>query len=44
MATAASVVVVEVDEVVEPGALDPEAVITPGIFVDRIVCRKLMPG
>ena len=44
MATAASVVVVEVDEVVEPGVLDPEAVITPGIFVDRIVCRKLMPG
>ena len=37
MATAATTVVVEVDEVVEPGSLDPEAVITQGIYVDRIV-------
>ncbi len=41
MATAAAVVVVEVDEVVEPGDLDPESVITPGIFIDRIVCSRL---
>jgi 3-oxoadipate CoA-transferase alpha subunit len=37
MATAAEVAVVQVSEIVEPGALDAEAVITPGIFVDRIV-------
>ena len=37
MAMAARTTVVEVDSVVEPGALDPEQVITPGIFVDRIV-------
>ncbi len=36
-ATAAAVTVAEVDDVVEPGAIDPEAVVTPGIFVDRVV-------
>ena len=37
MATAARVVAVEARELVELGALDPECVVTPGIFVDRIV-------
>ena len=37
MAMAAQISIAEVDEVLEPGALDPELVITPGIFVDRIV-------
>ncbi len=37
MAMAAKVTIAEVDEVVEAGALDPEAVVTPGIFIDRIV-------
>ncbi len=37
MATAAEVTVVEVDEIVEAGELDPETIVTPGIFVDRIV-------
>ena len=37
MATAADLVVVEVDEIVDVGALDPEHIVTPGIFVDRIV-------
>lgn len=41
MATAADVVVAEVDSMVEAGALDPEQVVTPGIFVDRVV---LAPG
>lgn len=41
MATAATIVTVEVDEVVEPGELDPEVVITPGIFVDRIVWPQI---
>ena len=37
MATAARTTVVQVSEIVQPGGLDPEAVITPGIFVDRMV-------
>jgi 3-oxoadipate CoA-transferase alpha subunit len=37
IATAAETTVVQVSEIVEPGRLDPEVVITPGIFVDRIV-------
>ena len=37
MATAARTTVVQVDHVVETGALDPEAVVTPSIFVDRVV-------
>ncbi|RZS55178.1 3-oxoadipate CoA-transferase alpha subunit [Microcella putealis] len=37
MATAARTTVVQVDEIVEVGALDPEAVVTPGIFVNRVV-------
>jgi len=37
MATAADVTVLEVDEIVELGELDPEGIHTPGIFVDRVV-------
>ena len=37
MAMAAKLTIAEVSEVVEVGALDPEAVVTPGIFVQRIV-------
>ncbi len=37
MATAARTTIVQVAEVVPVGALDPEAVVTPSIFVDRIV-------
>ena len=39
MATAARTTIVEVDEIVEPGELDPEAIVTPGVFVNRIVKR-----
>jgi acyl CoA:acetate/3-ketoacid CoA transferase alpha subunit len=39
MATAAKVTIVEVDEIVESGELDPEPIVTPGIYVDRIVKR-----
>ena len=39
-ATAADVTIAEVDEIVEPGQLDPEAVVTPGIFVNRLVRRE----
>ena len=37
MATAAAVTILEVDEIVESGDLDPEGIHTPGIFVDRVV-------
>ena len=37
MATAATLVVAQVHEVVEPGGIDPEVVVTPGIYVDRVV-------
>jgi 3-oxoadipate CoA-transferase alpha subunit len=37
MAMAAKVTVASVHEVVELGSLDPEAVITPGLFVQRVV-------
>ena len=39
MATAANITIAEVDEIVEPGGIDPETVHTPGIYVDRIVQR-----
>ncbi|MEZ3161592.1 3-oxoacid CoA-transferase subunit A [Microbacterium sp. BWT-B31] len=37
MATAATTTIVQVDEIVPLGSLDPEAVVTPGIFVNRVV-------
>jgi len=37
MATAATTVVVQVAEVVEIGDLDPEVIVTPCIYVDRLV-------
>ncbi len=37
MASAAKCTVVQVRETVELGALDPEAIVTPGIFVKRVV-------
>jgi len=37
MATAATLTVAQVRSFVELGELDPEAVVTPGIFVDRVV-------
>lgn len=37
MATAAATTIAQVSEVVELGALDPEHIVTPGIFVQRVV-------
>ena len=37
MATAAEVTVVEVEELVQLGSFDPDHIVTPGIFVNRIV-------
>lgn len=42
MATAAKVTVVQVEELVEPGTIDPDHIHTPGIYVQRIV--KLPAG
>lgn len=36
-ATAGKITVVEVEEIVEPGELDPDYIHTPGIYVDRII-------
>ena len=37
MAMAAKNSIVQVSSIVEPGGIDPEIIVTPGIFVDRIV-------
>jgi 3-oxoacid CoA-transferase subunit A len=37
MATAGRVTVAEVENLVEPGGVDPDHIITPGVFVQRIV-------
>jgi 3-oxoadipate CoA-transferase alpha subunit len=37
MATAARTTIVQVNEIVATGAIDPEVVVTPGIYVDRVV-------
>ncbi len=37
MATAATHCVIEVEQLVEPGAMDPDHIHTPGIYVDRII-------
>ena len=40
MATAAKTTVVQVSEVVSLGQLDPEVIVTPGIFVQRVVALQ----
>jgi 3-oxoacid CoA-transferase subunit A len=37
MATAAKITIAEVEQLVEPGEIDPDHIITPGIYVTRIV-------
>jgi len=37
MATAANVTVAEVEKLVQPGELDPDHIVTPGIFVKRLI-------
>ncbi|QIM17756.1 3-oxoacid CoA-transferase subunit A [Leucobacter coleopterorum] len=47
MAAAATTTIAQVDHIVELGALDPESVVTPGIFVDRVVAvgdRRWLSG
>lgn len=38
VATAGKITVVEVEEIVEPGELEPSQIHTPGIYVDRLIC------
>ncbi len=39
-ATAGKITVVEVEEIVEPGELEPSQIHTPGIYVDRVILGK----
>ncbi len=43
MAAAAKITVATVHEIVELGALDPEAVVTPGLYVERMVQIPRLP-
>ena len=43
MAGAAGVTIAEVDEVVPLGALEPDAIHTPGVYVQRVVARPAEP-
>jgi 3-oxoacid CoA-transferase subunit A len=40
MAAAAAVTIAEIEELVEPGQIDPDHVITPGIYVKRVVVGR----
>jgi 3-oxoacid CoA-transferase subunit A len=40
MATAGKITVAEVEEIVQPGELDPDEIHTPGIYVDRVILGK----
>ncbi len=40
MAAAARITIAEVEQLVEPGELDPDHVITPGIYVQRVIVGK----
>ena len=42
MAAAAKITIAEVEELVEPGELDPDQIATPGIYVQRMVIGETM--
>ena len=44
MATAAALTIVEVAGVVDAGQIDPETVVTPGIYVDRVLNLSALSG
>jgi 3-oxoadipate CoA-transferase, alpha subunit len=44
MAAAATLTIASVHEIAQLGAIDPEVVVTPGIYVQRIVCFPRSPG
>lgn len=39
-ATCGKICVVEVEEIVEPGALDPDCIHLPGVYVQRLICGE----
>ena len=41
MATAAKITIAEVEQVVEPDELDPDRIVTPGIYVQRVVVGEI---
>jgi 3-oxoacid CoA-transferase subunit A len=41
MATAARLVIAEVDEIVPVGSLSPEEIVTPHVYVDQLVRSRL---
>ena len=41
MATAAAITIAEIEHLVEPGELDPDHIVTPGIYVQRVVVGEL---
>ncbi|MYC00881.1 MAG: succinyl-CoA--3-ketoacid-CoA transferase, partial [Chloroflexi bacterium] len=43
MATAADLVIAEVEEIVEAGEIPPDQIGTPGIYVDRLVQCEPVP-
>jgi 3-oxoadipate CoA-transferase alpha subunit len=43
MAMAAKTTIAQVNRIVELGELDPEHIVTPGIFVQRVVAVPLAP-
>jgi 3-oxoadipate CoA-transferase alpha subunit len=40
MASAGKTTIAQVDELVELGSIDPEVIVTPGVYVDRVVCAR----
>ncbi|MGF2616749.1 CoA transferase subunit A [Rossellomorea vietnamensis] len=40
VAMASDITIVEAEEIVEPGELNPEEIVTPGVFIDKIVLSK----
>jgi 3-oxoacid CoA-transferase A subunit len=40
MAMAAATAIAEVDEILEPGGLDPHGIVTPHLFVDKLVLKE----
>lgn len=40
MATACDYVIAQVDEIVPLGSIDPDEIVTPGIYVDIILCQE----
>jgi 3-oxoadipate CoA-transferase alpha subunit len=44
MAAAAATTIVQVDQIVPVGALDPENVVTPCVYVDRVVRVERIPA